>query len=275
MVCEKTHFVRVGDCVKQGRYRFHSSFSHVRNFVSGSSLVSLVSKSVGESGTNIVWLNSQGEIPSGDVLEISSEGVSCGQIFVPQQAVSRFESNWAPRQAKLCRTRLALAGSYVPQKGFSFLLRGEPPSSSCGAFELALAEAARGAQRLLDSGNLFAGARAMRGLGMGLTPSGDDYLCGVLSAYAVMERISKRDMSRERAAILEGALGGNVFSNAFLQAAAKGSFSLRQKNFFDAVFGDESSQCAGSVEALANVGASSGTDFLVGFLHTMERESVL
>jgi hypothetical protein len=275
MRCEKTHAVRVGDCVEFGRYRFHSSFSRVRNFVSGGHLVSLVSEAVGESGTNIVWPNSQGEIPLGDVLEFSAEGLFCGAVFVPQKGVDRFESSWRPQQASVRASRLAQVRSHIPQKGFSFLLHAEQLHSSNSAFECALAEAARKAQSFLDSGKLIEGARAMRGLGMGLTPSGDDYLCGVLSAYEVIERITQRSRTHERAEILKGALGNNVFSNAFLRAAARGSFSIRQKSFFDAVFADESACCASGVEALASVGATSGTDFLVGFLHTMERECVV
>lgn len=262
--------ILLGDCVEFGVYHLHSAFSDVQNFVREGSLVSLVSPRIGFSGSNIVWHRSIATLPKFARLELGKSGVAFDGVFQNVETCM-CKTAWAPSRQTVARTVFAKACELLPRAGFSFLLNDAVSPKFVG-FEAALAIAAVEAQNCFRDKKLEQATRLMRGLGIGLTPSGDDYLCGVLCAYSLVENAKVRDTAWERGVILENALGDNVLSNAFLRLAAKGSFSVRQMNFFEAMFSDDGKNLEECVKDVCGVGETSGVDYLAGFLRTIESE---
>ncbi|MGD9613337.1 MAG: DUF2877 domain-containing protein [Kiritimatiellia bacterium] len=103
------------------------------------------------------------------------------------------------------------------------------------------------------AGRLAAGVRLIRGCGAGLTPAGDDFLCGWMLALRLRRRSA---LARE---ILKHAQGKNPVSNAFLDLAAQGRVNDAVKKLLQA-------PSPARVRAVCAFGHSSGADLLCGVL---------
>ena len=99
------------------------------------------------------------------------------------------------------------------------------------------------------------------GLGPGLTPSGDDLLCGALVALHAIGRV---DASRDLHAAIAGAARSatSPLSNAFLQAAAEGHGYEALHTMIIALL--ENRPFARDLEVLGRIGHTSGWDALAG-----------
>ena len=105
----------------------------------------------------------------------------------------------------------------------------------------------------IAAGRPAAGVRMIRGCGEGLTPAGDDFLCGWMLAC----RLQRQSAKAWR--ILKHARGKNPVSNAFLELAARGRVNVAVKNLLPA-------PTAARVKAVCTFGHSSGADLLCGLL---------
>ncbi len=130
-----------------------------------------------------------------------------------------------------------------------------------GAFERALQARFREAAACLRAGDLTGCVTRVKGCGIGLTPSGDDFNAGLLLALRVMDE-TRTSIPH----LLALALGGNPLSNAFLRMAAEGRMTQRQRGLVEAVAGAGEPEAA--LAAILEVGATSGADFATGFLMT-------
>lgn len=100
--------------------------------------------------------------------------------------------------------------------------------------------------------------RGLIGLGIGLTPSGDDFLCGVLAGW-ILGDFSDHPLSRAlRMEIYSHLTDTNDISAAFLNCALEGQFSLAVRNL--ARLPDPVS----IRDAFEKIGHSSGFDTLCG-----------
>ncbi|WP_238365728.1 DUF2877 domain-containing protein [Mesobacterium pallidum] len=102
------------------------------------------------------------------------------------------------------------------------------------------------------------GARALAGLGPGLTPAGDDVLCGVLLALYVTQRATA--LCPEIVAASEGMT--TALSYAFIRAAGLGHAGAA---WHDLLVGAEAPHAEDTAAVMAH-GHSSGADTLAGFL---------
>ena len=122
--------------------------------------------------------------------------------------------------------------------------------------------------RARNSAAVAAGVQCLAGLGLGLTPSGDDLLTGALVAIALLRPPHAASV---RGAVLEGTRGRTTrISRAYLEAAARGEageawhlLALRLDEGPD----EEITTAAARVLAF---GETSGADLLVGFLLGLE-----
>jgi len=108
------------------------------------------------------------------------------------------------------------------------------------------------------------------GLGPGLTPSGDDLLCGALLA---LHAIGKVDASRDLHAAIAGVARSatSPLSNAFLQAAAEGQSFETLHTMIIALL--EYRPFAHDLEVLGRIGHTSGWDALAGAAIVLQESS--
>ena len=148
------------------------------------------------------------------------------------------------------------------------LLRHAPPDSLISLFvppkHLPKAQRARDAlfQKAFvhfAAGRLAAGGRLIRGCGAGLTPAGDDFLCG----WMLASRMRRNSALAQE--ILKHARGNNPVSNAFLKLSAQGRVNVAVQRLLQ-------SPSAAGVRAVCGFGHSSGADLLCGMRFGLNRD---
>ena len=227
-----------GDRVRPGRYAVRARFDRSVLLLDGKArALFVVDRSIGPGPLNLVVAD-PGAFVAGDELVISR-----------RHAAPRFDSA-LPRtdRAKLRRVLAAALPRPAPPDSLVSLFF---PAGKTARFQQARDRWFRQALAEIAAGRLAAGVRRIRGCGAGLTPSGDDYLCGWLLACRL-----QRQVARARG-ILEHACGRNPVSNAFLELAAQGRVNVAVKQLLR-------NPASARVEAVCAFGHSSGADLLCG-----------
>ncbi|MFA6316850.1 MAG: DUF2877 domain-containing protein [Elusimicrobiota bacterium] len=257
----------------QGVYAPHSAFRNALNFLDGDRLLCLVSSSVGAGPANIVFA---GPLPAADApLEVSPEGLRWGGACFPFSGVPAYRSSLdgnVPRREGVEANLGALLKwlpANAPRRSLSFLLGGKPCRGT--VFDRQSREWIGAACSELFDNDLAAGVRLIRGAGPGLTPSGDDLLCGALAALDAASRLSGRDLTGRRDEVYRNAVGGNPFSNAFLGFARRGLYGERFKALAAAILCGEPAEVEREAGRALLFGATSGADWLTGFGLAMHR----
>jgi hypothetical protein len=165
-------------------------------------------------------------------------------------------------------TFATLLPAALPREGLAYLLRdaGDGEGTPLATAQPAIRYLAgivhaseRGHAAGIDAQQLF----DLIGLGPGLTPSGDDYLCGFLIALALTSRFALRDHIWRA---VEPHLGQrtNDISRAHLGAAAEGFGNAALHLLLNAILAGANDQIpAGFSQAIA-IGHTSGWDALAG-----------
>ncbi len=106
------------------------------------------------------------------------------------------------------------------------------------------------------------------GLGPGLTPSGDDALCGAMLALRALGSARSAETSRRLAVAVErkSAEATTALSGQFLSAAIEGQGSAVLHDFVGVLIGGETARIPAALEKLARVGHSSGLDAAAGVI---------
>lgn len=104
------------------------------------------------------------------------------------------------------------------------------------------------------------GLVSLIGLGPGLTPSGDDFLCGLLASSRFCDGFVRRYRDTISGQILRALSSTNDISAAFLRCACSGMFS---RPVLDLCRGKDIERCC---KGFLSIGHSSGADTLCGML---------
>jgi len=178
---------------------------------------------------------------------------------------------WQPatQEAKVTRAALralrAAARRRVPEEGFGGLLfdRANP-----------LLEHARQAlaalERWLSGEVLVRDAETLLGLGPGLTPSGDDYLGGIMVALRTFGRGAEADALWAWLALRAPSRTSKI-SMAHLAAAAEGEAHESLHDCLEALGAGVTAGWPERLDRLASVGHCSGWDGLAGVLAVAQR----
>ena len=116
------------------------------------------------------------------------------------------------------------------------------------------------------------------GLGIGLTPSGDDFLCGVLAGLILSGQAESNLAHSLKAAVTQHLNDTVDVSAAFLRCALEGQFSLAVNQLVTSSGKLPSSStlqaCIADVQTITDcflaIGHSSGTDTLCGILYAIK-----
>jgi hypothetical protein len=106
------------------------------------------------------------------------------------------------------------------------------------------------------------------GLGPGLTPSGDDYLAGMLVALGVLRETSARDALWQVICRRMATLTSEV-SCAHLRAAAAGALSNSVHLLFNSILAGASEQLPARLAAIGAIGHTSGWDASAGAVRVL------
>lgn len=176
---------------------------------------------------------------------------------------------WSPRLEAVVpsvgraglRLAAACAARRAPGGGFGSVLRGQRPAD---ALSIALRDRAARLEDAMTScrGDVGASAVALLGLGPGLTPSGDDFLVGMLAA---LEVVGHGDRGAIAVAVADHApeLTTELSARA-LSHAASGRYPQRLHDVLVAIVTNDAAAIRDRVEDVMRYGATSGADTLAG-----------
>ena len=123
-------------------------------------------------------------------------------------------------------------------------------------------------EAIVQTGVLNSAHRAISklvGLGSGLTPSGDDFLCGFLTAAHCRHGAQSQFLLELKRAVLTRLENTNAISATFLRCAAEGKVCKALHELAKAL--QSGTHCRNATRRLCAFGHSSGMDITTGFLY--------
>jgi hypothetical protein len=272
--------VSIGDQVGEGTYPFHSRFRRVVNFRCGSQLVSLVDEEIGDGPQNIVIRDFDVEQIPGEAapLMIRAKTVGLGSHRFSFSDDDYYCStvpldNWDPFLFNLNLSVFEKELRAVsPAKSLAFLLDENRIMNFRPGFERAFTDQIRRGVHRIRNGHMLDGVRTLRGCGLGLTPSGDDFIAGLLIGLNLLQQLHGRNHQKLADEVFRAAKAGNVFSNSFLDLARRGLLFGRMKNLVHALLHEGEDAVRKSAAKLLAIGGTSGADLGTGFLLTVRGE---
>ena len=118
-----------------------------------------------------------------------------------------------------------------------------------------------------DLASSIAAARQLAGLGIGLTPAGDDFILGAILATWIVHPFDVAKVFAEEIANTAAPLTTSL-SAAWLKSAGKGEAGILWHEFFDALIAGDAVGIQSQIDKLLSLGETSGADALSGFLGT-------
>jgi hypothetical protein len=267
----------IGDQIKEGTYPFHSRFRHAANFWCEKQLISVVSEEIGDGPLNIVVRDFDGQSTTSESapLMITANTVILGSNHFDFTDNDYYRStvaldSWDPRlfQHNLSVLAEELRTASSP-KSLAFLLDEHRTANFRPGFERAFTDQIRRGVYQMMNGHLLDGVRTLRGCGLGLTPSGDDFIAGLLIGLNLLQQLRGQDYQKIADGVFRTARGGNTFSNSFLDLARRGLLFGRMKDLVIALMHESEEMVRKSAARLMAIGGSSGADLGTGFLLTV------
>ncbi len=253
----------------------HSCFSHALNFDTDTDiLLSIVPYSVGGGPNNIVLnvedLNSIKKIEFNDkFLSIDDENIAYESSPVFDSSfgyANRFNFNIFLSNVKFLKKVVLNEASPL---SCAFLLDEKRESFFITPFEKKLREKIKNAFNSYMEGKLEALAE-LKGLGIGLTPQGDDLVKGSLISLLLYEKFYGVVLTKVKRKIYEYAKGNNAIVNTFLFFASCGELYEKEKDLLKAIIQDGEHIYEKAIKVISQ-GETSGADFLTGFILTTEK----
>jgi len=259
--------ISYGDSIPEGDYRLHSAFANAINFRRGKLIVSLVPPRTGAGPLNLVLK----QLPLGARrLRASRFYFYVDENRLRKEADSLYSSAIpevdADPEAVLANTleltRLIAAGA--PPKSLAFIFSPALEKDFARTFDKHLLARFKKAVAFFEAGDYRRGTRTMRGLGLGLTPSGDDFLSGMLAGFNYAVLNLRFDVMAKLELIYYNASGKNIISNNFMQASYEGKVNAKVGRLMRALSAKGGKDLAAAAASALHSGHTSGADFCAG-----------
>ena len=263
----------IGDLVEPGTYDFLNGFRRVVNLTDGRRTVTLALPGIDRGPLNVVV---DGLVPD----SVERVCIEPGTIAIDGERLgftrSRVFDSSLPavlRGTRDFRRNLADFGSLLlelsPRESLTYLLDRDRMSSIPEGFERKLAEHTLNCVRDMVLWNRRRGISRLSGCGIGLTPSGDDFIAGFLLGLGALQRMGFRDWTAEQGRVLEWTGLRDVLSASFLSCAARGHTFESMRELIVALDLGSGESVRTWTERLLQVGATSGADTAVGLFITV------
>lgn len=254
-----------------GRVKVHSVYRKTINISAGDRLLSLQASGTVLSpltlGTDMDEYAMAGlGVAPGDAAELGGGSIRFPSFSIPFAGAEIWDCGMGPEREFSFQFIRSVCAALDMRGGLSdIVLNGEREALSLPS-KMAL-KMITAAEENLQRGQPEQAAQELSrllGLGEGLTPSGDDFLCGVLaSTYMGQSEEKARFRELLGGLIQDGLSRTNTISGGFLGCAAQGYFSRP-------VLELSRGSLARSVSDFSKIGHSSGADTLSGIIFGLE-----
>lgn len=265
--------ISYGDSIPEGDYRLLSAFANAINFRKGRLVVSLVPPRAGAGPFNVVLR----QLPPGakrlrstrfyfyiDENRLRKDPAAAYSSGVPLLPDARPETVLGNT---LAFTRLLVR--CARPKSLAFIFEPELEKDFSRIFEKHMLARFKKAIAHFRAADYRRGARTMRGLGMGFTPSGDDFISGLLAGwyFALVNLRFATEARMEQ--VFRNAEGGNLVSNSFIRASYEGKVNAKVSRLMKELTGRGRSGLEAAVRAALASGHTSGADFCSGLAFSL------
>ncbi|MBU2573717.1 MAG: DUF2877 domain-containing protein [Elusimicrobia bacterium] len=265
--------ISYGDSIPLGTFDLHSAFENALNFRGRSFVISLVNRKTGNGPFNVVLK----QLPPGAkrlkttrfYLYIDENRLACDPEKAYDSSLPKLEIVPGTLWENLAFLKNFLVRN-APRKSLRFLFEPRAEKAFTRIFERNMLERVKKAVSLLEAGSYAKGARVLKGLGFGLTPSGDDFLSGYLTGLGFAELNLDSDVSEAIEEVYKNASTENLISNTFLMCAYDGLVNEKIKKLLTMLALDEQNKLARAARAALRNGHTSGADFCVGLIYGCE-----
>jgi len=262
-----------GDCIKNGKYILHSKFKSVHNYTNNFELISLVSTKIGTGPNNIVLNNFP--LQAEQILTISNPTISIGNTALhidPIELLSKEYIYLNNVSVLLSRIKLILneLSDNISLMSLGFLLFPDNEIFFNSIFEKALLAHVKKTVQEISLENIPTIARNMKGVGIGLTPSGDDFNCGILYALNYLKEINNNNFFDIIEECYQNSIGNNLISNTFLKFAYSNKYYENFYQLLKALKLNEIKAISHYANKIIGSGHTSGSDMLTGFILTIK-----
>ncbi|MFH1729529.1 MAG: DUF2877 domain-containing protein [Pseudomonadota bacterium] len=269
----------IGDNVKPGSYRLHSCFKKVANFVCGDDFVSLTDPSICLGPNNIQIQDL--DLYNIDSLEVSKDSVKIKDLVFNFAKEERYHSQFEINLEKLqnFKKNVGFLKQYLVQKAdkasLVFVFDEKRLLNFKIGFAQNMAKQLKDGIKSLFNTNLEHGIYKIKGLGFGLTPSGDDFIAGLLLALNIIEKNKDVDLSNLKESIFSIAKKDEALSSSFLKLAQEGKVIDVHKKLILSLYGQDKQELKASIDACMDIGNTSGSDILTGLVYTIDNKDKL
>ncbi|MDP8267802.1 MAG: DUF2877 domain-containing protein [Candidatus Tenebribacter davisii] len=261
-----------GSSIKNGNYILHSKFKNVHNYIDDHDIISLVTTQIGKGPNNIV-LNRIPEIAN-NTITISKQQLIIGNTALKIQLFETSNDNVYIHNYDLLRTKIEFLEqsivSEISPDSLGFLLFPGNEVFFTTAFEKAFISHVKNTMQDFSIEKLPEISKKMKGVGFGLTPSGDDFNCGILYALNYLQQTCRRNFSQLIEKCFQNSIGTNLISNTFLKFAYSNQYYENFYKLLKALKLNCNDSMIKYAEKIINSGHTSGSDMLTGFILTMK-----
>ena len=262
-------FLYQGQALPHGQFALHSHFESVVNFLAEGKLVSLVSEKVGGGPRRIVVTDLtklkgfHHLVLSVDVLASELRISTQDQVLYTCSLEHLAMKHFILPRLDLSQVRMRLSNfedyfvKVAPKKSLFYLIDKCSQKEYESSFEKVLVESFMEAYSPLGKSSLKDVLLAFKGKGLGLTPSGDDFNLGFLTALSLQGSVYPEYFALAR--------GESVFVNSFLSELEDGQVNEKTYNWLKS-FEESEENFKEATLRLMSQGETSGADWLVGFI---------
>lgn len=267
--------ISYGDSIPEGEYKLHSAFANALNFRKGKLLISLVPPRTGSGPLNVVLK----QLPLGAKrLRSTRFYFYIDENRLRKEPAAEYSSSVPVIEADaetVTANADALARILVkkaPPKSLAFIFAPALEKQFNRVFERHLLARFKKAVAYFRAGNDSRGVKTMRGLGLGYTPSGDDFISGLLAGLNFAVQNLRYDAETRIERIFFYAEGNNLVSNSFLRCSYEGKVTAKVRRLMRALAGKNRKELAAAASAALKSGHTSGADFCAGLVFALQQE---
>jgi hypothetical protein len=265
--------ISYGDSIPEGDYRLLSAFVNAINFRKGRLVVSLVPPRAGAGPFNVVLK----QLPPGakrlrstrfffyiDENRLRKDPAAAYSSGVP--LLSKAEPETVLGNT-LAFTRL-LARCAQP-KSLAFIFEPALEKDFTRVFEKQLLARFKKAVEYFRAGDYKRGTRTVRGLGIGFTPAGDDFISGLLAGWYFALVNLRFGTGPRMDLVFDNAEGGNLVSNSFIRSSYEGKVNAKVRRLMLVLAGRDRAELEAAARAAFASGHTSGADFCAGLAFSL------
>ncbi len=267
-----------GDAIREGLYGFYAGFKQVDNFVDEEASMIALTGDPSMLGPHTIVL--RGYV-SGSVryVEKTAEGIRLDDKMYDSHGFPLWSSSFqyphtdANHIGRKLTAFLDTNNNLFPEGSLLDLLfpGSRVPAS---ALDQAFFDGARKAMKQLGSA-FYDGVAAMRGLGRGLTPAGDDFIAGMLYGMHCLACCGQGGLLPSKDRVYRTALGENLFSNQLLHMAREAQYFRGLKDFLSALLHPDNTDVRTPFRQLMAGGHTSGADLIAGYCFILRHRPFL